>query len=873
MKQNVHDDDLVMNLVEMALASPPEERETCLLSACGGDTQLLETVWEYVKWEQRMEGFLRSPLHHTAPMEHPFLPGDYLQERFRIVREVAQGGMGIVYEATDEKLKRRIALKCAKRGFGGRLPPEVRSATEISHPNVCKIFEIHSATTRDGEIDFLTMEFLDGETLSERIRRGSIAEEEKRAIAKQMAAGVAEAHRHKVIHGDLKSNNIILTKGPDGEVRVVITDFGLSHGPELPHPAARVGEVVGTPEYMAPELWEGAKISVASDIYALGVCLHELVYGRRPATTVERPAGTRSKWDGILQRCLHPDPVRRFRNADEVLKALAPSRARQWMAAGTAAAVLTIASGVVTYRTATAPEESVRLAFLPFETNPEAAQIGSSLSRDTAARLAGLRSNDRTELTVIPLDRALRQKVDTTQEAKTALNATHVLHGSLRREKGEVLLSAVLTDLRSMGKTREWKATYAPSEVRYVPVALAGVVTGAFRLPPAETAAVAAAARQDYLTGLAYLRRNSDIDRALPLLERAVAADPNSALTYAGLAEGQWWKYKISFDAAWRDRSEESLRQAERRNPDLAEVHRVGGLLKAESGWYEQATAQYQRAIELDPGNGDGYRRLGMALQANNQLDQALSAYLRAIELDPRHYRNHQALGAFYSERGDYEESVKQFRRAVELEAYEPAPHFALGSAYVSLGRFVEAEDQLRRAIELGETPTALNSLGVVLSYQGRNQEAIPYFERALSRWPEKYLWWMNLASSYRRLNFLTDAERAYRRGLLTVEAEMRKNPRSGYVRACLAYFYARLGDRARAESEVSQAVQLSPADSDARWMAVKTYEALGRREDTLAVLSASAPGVLADANRYPDLADLRKDVRFQKMLNDSQAK
>ncbi len=177
----------------------------------------------------------------AAAPEHPFEPGELLDGRFRIVREVARGGMGIVYEAVDEKLDRRIAVKCAKAGFRKRLPPEVRNASEISHPNVCKIFEIHTVPTAQGDIDFITMEFLDGETLAERLRRGPLPQEEARMIARQLAAGLAEAHRNQVIHGDLKSNNIILTATADGAPRAVITDFGLARRPAALPATAPVG--------------------------------------------------------------------------------------------------------------------------------------------------------------------------------------------------------------------------------------------------------------------------------------------------------------------------------------------------------------------------------------------------------------------------------------------------------------------------------------------------------------------------------------------------------------------------------------------------------------------------------------------------------
>ena len=443
MPHEAPDDDVVMSLVEMALARPPDDREAYLQSACAGNSELFGQVWNYVESDQRMHGFLLEPLYPPAIFEHPFEPGELLDGRFRIVREVAQGGMGIVYEAMDEKLERRIALKCAKIGFRKRLPPEVRNASEISHPNVCKIFEIHTASTQHGEIDFLTMEFLDGETLADRLRRKPLPEEEARTIALQLCAGLAEAHRKHVIHGDLKSNNVILTTVGDGSLWAVVTDFGLAQRPEAPQRTAQSGQQGGTPAYMAPELWMGGKASIASDIYALGVILYELASGRRPERPevgrgewlAWKPPAVHPKWDRILQRCLDPDPLRRFRDADEVAQALAPSRTRRWFLAAAAAAVLAIVTGGVTYQTATTPTESVRLAMLPFESGQDTAPLAERLSRDVAGQLARLKGSARTKLAVLPLDKTARNKVDTTEKARSVLGATHVLHTEPWREK------------------------------------------------------------------------------------------------------------------------------------------------------------------------------------------------------------------------------------------------------------------------------------------------------------------------------------------------------------------------------------------------------------------------------------------------------
>jgi Flp pilus assembly protein TadD/TolB-like protein len=630
---------------------------------------------------------------------------------------------------------------------------------------------------------------------------------------------------------------------------------------------------VGTPNYMAPELWKGSKPSVASDIYSLGVILHELVSGRRPEPFREdpstwKPPVVHRRWDRILRGCLHPDPLRRFRDVDEVARALAPSPIRRRIVAAALVTLLILVSGWSAYLLATAPKESVRLALLPFTFSGETERIAENLSRDTAGQLGRLKGSSRMRFTHIPLAATLANKVDTPEKARRVLGATHVLHGTLLKEKDGVAVRAYLTDARSGITAKEWKATYAPAEARYGPVALAGLVTGTFRLPPAQAAATMnAAARPDYLAGLYHLRRNSGADTGLVHMQRAVAADSDSPLTHAGLAEALWLKYFTTQDQTYLDAAIDSARQAERRHPDLPEVHRISGLLQANSGWYEQAAAEYRRSIELDPGNSDAHRRLGMAYESNDQLSEALAEFRRAIELEPRNYRNHQALGNFYNQTADYREAANHFQKAVELAPDEPIAHFALGSAFMNLGYFTEAESEFRSALKLGETPDILNSLGVVLSYQGRNEEAIVYLSRALSRWPTKQLWWMNLATAYRRLNRTDEAERAYRRAWELALAEINKNPRSGYARACMAYLSARLRDRRRAEAEIAQALQLSPNDADARWMAVKTYEVLGRRDDTLAVLSASPKDVLADASRYPDLADLRRDPRFLSML------
>ena len=345
-----------MAILQEALQQPPEERPAYLRAACGGDDELCRELGDALRWEERMGRFLLEPLVDFSLLVRPFEPGQTIGEgRFEILREIGEGGMGVVYEAFDRKLQQNIALKAAKPGFQRLLSPELKAALKVRHQNICLVKEIHTAQTDYGEVDFLAMELLEGETLSAHLAKaGRLSHEEALGIACQVCAGLAEAHRSGIIHRDLKNSNVILCQNDDGSRRAVITDFGLAGGT-----AITSGEVAGTPAYMAPELWRGEPPSKASDVYALGIMLYETVAGRRPYkaedssdelgttgpllcslteeqwhhrddTETPPPPSTFVKhldprWDRVIMRCLQPLPIQRP-EAGEVLAQLQRKR-------------------------------------------------------------------------------------------------------------------------------------------------------------------------------------------------------------------------------------------------------------------------------------------------------------------------------------------------------------------------------------------------------------------------------------------------------------------------------------------------------------------------------------------------------------------
>jgi serine/threonine protein kinase len=323
-------DDLIISLFQAAMSRPPEEREEFIAEACADDSDLRAQVTRRVMWEARLNGFLLKPLWPRERMDRPFVPGETVLHRFRILRVAGEGGMGVVYEALDEKLGHRIALKCPRFEHRRRLSPEVMNSLRVTHTNVCRVFEIHTAETETGEVDFLTMEFVDGETLADRLRdppRRWLRTAEGMDLAKQLCAGLHAIHAQGVIHRDLKPSNVMLSKDPSGRPRAVISDFGIAQGGDLFSSGMR-----GTPAYIAPELWKAQPASPQSDIYSLGVLLYEMASGSKqfpetihwkerlssqpPVPDVYEPARS------AIRRCMHPDPARRFASVAEVERAL-----------------------------------------------------------------------------------------------------------------------------------------------------------------------------------------------------------------------------------------------------------------------------------------------------------------------------------------------------------------------------------------------------------------------------------------------------------------------------------------------------------------------------------------------------------------------
>jgi serine/threonine protein kinase len=333
-------------IFQLAVEQPSATRAAFLTHACGSDSSLKLKIEDMLRDHSRSDGLLDTPPWQQAPLDPArslcFRPGQVVAGRYEIVRFIARGGMGEVYEAKDLEFNDTVALKtllpeiAAQDQMVLRFKREIQLSRKIAHPNVCKMFDItrHPAgESSPSQTICLTMEFLPGETLQQALEETPVTPTQRALrILAQVADALEAAHVAGVVHRDLKASNIMLVPGLGGATRAVVMDFGLARRVNAQESEGRLtetGKILGTWDYMAPELLEGGHPSPASDIYALGILSYLMVTGKRPfprdspiSAVIRRSRdpipppssllpGLPQHWDQAILGCLTVDPTQR----------------------------------------------------------------------------------------------------------------------------------------------------------------------------------------------------------------------------------------------------------------------------------------------------------------------------------------------------------------------------------------------------------------------------------------------------------------------------------------------------------------------------------------------------------------------------------
>lgn len=783
-----------------AIERSESEREVFLTAACGADPGLRAEVDSLLASERAAASFGETPaaslLPGLPPEEAPpaprLAPGSRLGT-YEIESFLSAGGMGEVYRARHTVLDRLVAIKTlGVRATGPvsnrRLIREARNASVLDHPGICKIHEIGESA----KVPFIVMEFVDGRPVSEILEAAPPALVDAIDWGMQIADALDHAHRHGIVHRDLKSSNVVV--GRDG--RVVILDFGLARrlpgAPGgAPHSTLTVqGALVGTLSHMAPEVLQGGTADTRSDVWSLGVLLYELTTGDLPfrgRTPFETSSAILNEPPRpmarslplsirlVIERCLVKEPAARCQRASDVRSALyAIRRRRAWPLVGrllvatrrrqlyatitVSAVALTVALAGIRFGGEALDVVGARastLALMPLENatgDPSSEYYAQGLTEALTGQLGTLAN-----VRVISRASAARvaQTAQTRAQAARQLGARILVEGRLREASDRIVVDVRIIE---PGRGRVlWSDTWerTAGQVLALQADIVRALAAEIRLTVgpggrerlATTRAVNPEAYEEYLKGRYDWNRRTDssLESAVAHFTRAIELDPTYAPAHAALADclNQFGTLMVGTGSPreFRPRAAAAAIRALQIDPWSAEAHATLGYIRHYDWQFEDAEREFARAIELNPSYSMARIWYANLLMSRGRTEEALEQVHAAQELDPFSLIVRTNVGWVLNVAGRFDEAAAQLTSALELDSSYVHARWRLADALRGAGRYTEAYDQaVQAAATTGRTPPALQSLAKASAALGRMDEVRAIRDELLEQAPTAYI-------------------------------------------------------------------------------------------------------------------------------------
>jgi non-specific serine/threonine protein kinase len=675
---------------------------------------------------------------------------------YNIIEKLGEGGMGVVYKAIDNRLKREVAIKFLPNYISSneeerkRFEIEAQAAASLNHPNITTI---HSIEETSGEV-FIVMEYIDGIELKERIKSSPFSTQEAIKIAIQIAEALEAAHKKRVIHRDIKSKNIMITNND----KVKIMDFGLAKvgkGVQV----TKVGSTVGTIAYMSPEQAMGDEIDHRTDIWSFGVVLYEMLTGKMPfkgdydqaviySILNEEPQFEDVKNDfsddinSLFNKLLMKKPANRYNNFSEVISDLHNISQK-------------LKNGLNANAEKKSLNEIPSIAVLPFinmSADPEQEYFCDGISEEIINALTGLNN-----LRVIARTSAFAFKnknIDVREIGKT-LGIKTLLEGSVRKSGNQLRITTQLikasdgSHLWSNRYDRVMEDVFSIQEdiANNVATALKGFLTSRekefIRRPETIIGAY------EYFLKGRQLFHMLHLDEAKEMFENAIKLDSKYALAYAGLADTHSWMYE------WEGGKNSDLLAAEENSikaitlaPGISESHSSRGFVLSLAKKYNEAENEFKEAIRLNSNSFDAYYLYGRVSFARGQVEKSAELFLKASKVRPEDFQSvllyAQSLHVLgrVNHREVLREGVERAKKHLQLNPNDRrALSLTSGSLY-EVGEEKEAFNWINKALELyPEDAGVLINATCLFAKAGIKERALDLLELAVGKGFGKKEW------------------------------------------------------------------------------------------------------------------------------------
>ena len=835
---------------------------------------------------------------------------------YEIIRKLGEGGMGIIYLAEDKKLNRKVALKFLPAHISSdhtertRFLKEARAAAALTHPNIAPVFAIEEV---DDQL-FIAMQYVDGVELKKWIERSDRTLSQRMKISSQIVEGLKAAHDRGIIHRDIKSNNIMITRSGD----VKIMDFGLAHFQGEEH-ITKTGTTLGTTAYMAPEQLLGTEADELTDIWSFGVVLYELFTGSLPFQGSYEPAIMYSITEEdpvpieeygseipdtirhIIYRCLEKDREKRYANFGDIAADLhhekpegapaiaskkrrpGPNRSRKlWIAgslgiAAVALLILLVSGPLSVYSSI---PDKILLAVLPIETIGEddsLDEIGVGLAETLSFRLSEIKKYE-DSYWVTPAGELRKENVTSISKAKQLFGINLAISSSIQTVDDTIRLLIELVDADNMHRleTRQVVVSsdnLAELETMGVKAMLAMLnidISPGVSESLSEGEPSTSKAYEQYLRGVAALadvNRPDRLNNAIGFFKHSIRLDSTYALAHAGLGESYWEVYEDRKSPEYVDSARTALRRAEALNENLSTIKVMLGRISSGTGNYEAAIDYFQNALAIDGKSSTALRGLAGVFDRQGLPEKAEEIYLRAIDLKTDYWEGHKDLAIHYLQRGNYPLAVEQFQKVVDLLPRNSNAYSNLGAAYLYDGQNEKARQMFERSMAIEKNPITANNLAYLYFTEGLYKEAAEMYELAVEAYGDRYVLWGNLGVAYELGGNNEESLRAYLKAIEKAKVQLEINPNDADVLADLGAYYSDIEEKEKALTHIEKALALNSASERIRERAVSTYEKLGMRTKALQWIQASMFGYIESQVELRQLAADPDYLQLKKQL------